>query len=126
MDRPSRIVSSREQDRATWTAALGAEATGLDFGSGLRELGRKAGTVPVLLCLYTYGIATKYGMAGTLRHRVETITGALEILCGFGLVASEKQACFPFREAFWLTPRGRELVETPLPQWPDLLSSLLD
>lgn len=121
MDRPSRIVAHEERERPVWDATLGVEVTGLDFGSSFRDLGRKAGAVPVLLCLYTYGTATKYGMARSLKHRFETVTKALRVLRGLGLVESEKQACFPFRETFWLTSRGRELVETPLPQWPDLL-----
>ena len=120
--RSGRHGSPEEPERTVSDVVRVAETFDPDFGPNVRELFRRAGAVPVLLCLHTCGTSTKYGMTRILRHRVETVAKALDVLAGLGLVACEKQTCFPFREFFWLTARGTELVDRPLPEWPDLLA----
>ena len=91
-----------------------------DTGSGLRELDRKTGTLQILIYLHEFCDATKASLT-LLGHRPETIGSALVVLRNQGLIFSEKETGFPFRETFRLTILGKELLEAPLYRWPTML-----
>ena len=94
---------------------------GLENGSDFWDLDRKTGTLHVLVHLYRRGPATKTSIYRDLGHPHETIAGTLRVLDRLGLIISEQETWFPHRETFYLSVRGKELVETPLHLWPHLL-----
>jgi hypothetical protein len=98
------------------------QGRGLDPGSGLSDLDRKIGTLPVLVYLYAHGSATKTLISRLLGHRHETIAGTLDVLQALELIRPEKETWFPFRETFSLTLLGKDLVEAPILRWPSLLT----
>jgi len=93
----------------------------IDIASGICDLDRKKGTLQALLFLYAHGPAAKTSISRSLGQRHETVGKTLKILRQSGLILSEKDVWFPYRETFRLTSLGKILVETPLHGWPGLL-----
>jgi DNA-binding MarR family transcriptional regulator len=91
----------------------------------IHDLDNQTGVLPVLIYLYDHGPAPKTAISRLLMYRHETIGKTLEVLSRFGLVAGRRDAWFPYRHAFELTPLGRKLVETPIHGWPLLLDQIL-
>lgn len=100
-------------------------ATSVEMGditpSKLYLLDRQDGSLHVLIYLYHYGPSAKTTISSQLRHRHETVSKSLTLLCRFGFVASRNEAKFPYRQVFELTPLGERLVDTPIHGWPSML-----
>lgn len=89
--------------------------------STLYEFEHHRGTLEILFLLYSERTASKSQMRERLRPGPEAIEGALRTLIRLGLVQSDSVRRFPFTRTYWLTERGRGLLETPPRSWPLLL-----
>jgi len=90
--------------------------------SKIYDLDRKMGVLPILIYLHDHGPTPKTTISRFMVYRHETIDRALNLLARFDVVASETDTWFPYRQTFDLTLFGRQLVASPIHEWPLLLA----
>lgn len=87
----------------------------------LKPLDQCSGCLRVLVCLFMYG---RRGTSSLKRHAQisqDAMNYALEVLQELGFVRLVPEEQFPFRKLVDLTDTGRDLVESPLTRWGQIL-----
>jgi DNA-binding MarR family transcriptional regulator len=87
----------------------------------LTRIGKKAGTLDVLVSLYTEGDLRKSDLYRRIHLERDTIAGAVALLNSLNLVTLRRGEQFPYAQTVALTPLGRRLVRRPVFEWPSIL-----
>ena len=86
----------------------------------VHQLMKAGGSLEILLLLYFRGPLHKTDFSAKQKLGFETVYRTLNVLCRLGLVSILPQDRFPYGQVCRLTPRGKELVESPAVKWPSL------
>lgn len=86
----------------------------------LVELDKKAGTLEVLLALYTGGELRMTELCRSIRLERGTVCRAVLVLRRLEFVTLQDSGRFPFSRTVMLTALGRKLVAAPLAIWPSI------
>jgi DNA-binding HxlR family transcriptional regulator len=87
----------------------------------LTRLDKKAGTIEILVSLYTGGDRRMTELARSIHLDRGTIARAVSVLEQLHLVTLDDPRRFPFAREVRLTPLGRQLVRAPVLEWPSIL-----
>ena len=89
----------------------------------LRRLGKHRGALRLLSLIHFQGPITMYEMRGRVSLGQRALQGTLAVLLELQLIEPQGRQPFPYSRSkrFHLTERGRELLRTPIEEWPSLL-----
>jgi DNA-binding MarR family transcriptional regulator len=87
----------------------------------LTRISKKAGTLDVLVSLYTEGELGMSGLYRMIHLDRGTISSAVVLLKSLNLVTLRKGELFPYAQTVALTALGRRLIRRPVFEWPSIL-----
>ena len=103
-----------------------SRSTSSDSALGLLcSLEHHRGSFRVLLLLRTREMTTTYEIRKCLPIGQRTLSGALSVLCGLGLIETRPPMPFPHSRArgYRLSAKGQRLLATPMEMWDPLTSA---